>query len=176
MKKTNNIVEEFIRVDHAGERGAVKIYEGQLLALNTLVKDDNLKKTIEEMKVHEKEHCEFFENEIKKRNIKPTKFLPLWDLLGVGLGFGSTILGKKAAMLCTASVEEVIDEHYQSQINKLGPEEKDLKNKIIKFRKDELHHKDIAYEKGASKRGLYSVMDKIIKTGSKIAINISEKI
>ena len=176
MKKTNNIVEEFIRVDHAGERGAVKIYEGQLLALNTLVKDDNLKKTIEEMKVHEKEHCEFFENEIKKRNIKPTKFLPLWDLLGVGLGFGSTILGKKAAMLCTASVEEVIDEHYQSQINKLGPEEKDLKNKIIKFRKDELHHRDIAYEKGASKRGLYSVMDKIIKTGSKIAINISEKI
>ena len=177
MKKTNNIVEEFIRVDHAGERGAVKIYEGQLLALNTLVKDDNLKKTIEEMKVHEKEHCEFFENEIKKkRNIKPTKFLPLWDLLGVGLGFGSTILGKKAAMLCTASVEEVIDEHYQSQINKLGPEEKDLKNKIIKFRKDELHHKDIAYEKGASKRGFYSVMDKIIKTGSKIAINISEKI
>ena len=176
MKKTSNKVEEFIRVDHAGERGAGKIYEGQLLALNTIVKNENLKKTIEDMKEHEIEHCQFFENEIKKRNIKPTKFLPLWDLLGVGLGFGSTILGKKAAMLCTASVEEVIDEHYQSQINKLGPEEKDLKNKIIKFRKDELHHRDIAYEKGASKRGLYSVMDKIIKTGSKIAINISEKI
>ena len=169
-------VEEFIRVDHAGERGAVKIYEGQLLALNTLVKDESLRKTIEEMKIHEKEHCEFFENEIKKRKIRPTKFLPLWDLLGVGLGFGSTILGKKAAMLCTASVEEVIDEHYQNQINQLGPEEKNLKNKIIKFREDELHHKDIAYEKGATKKGLYSLMDKIIKTGSKIAINISEKI
>ena len=126
-------VEEFIRVDHAGERGAIKIYEGQLLALNTFVKDENLKKTIEEMKVHEKEHCEFFENEIKKRNIKPTKFLPLWDLLGVGLGFGSTILGKKAAMLCTASVEEVIDKHYLDQINQLGPEEKELKKKIIKI-------------------------------------------
>ena len=176
MKKTSNKVEEFIRVDHAGERGAVKIYEGQLLALNTIIKDDDLKKTIEEMKIHEKEHCEFFENEIKKRKIKPTKFLPLWDLLGVGLGFGSTILGKKAAMLCTASVEEVIDKHYQSQINQLGPEEKDLKKKIIKFREDELHHKDIAYEKGATKKGLYSLMDKIIKTGSKIAINISEKI
>jgi len=163
-------------VDHAGERGAVKIYEGQLLALNTIVKDDDLKKTIEEMKIHEKEHCEFFEKEIKKRNIKPTKFLPIWDLLGVGLGFGSTILGKKAAMLCTASVEEVIDKHYQSQINLLGPEEKDLKKKIIKFREDELHHKDIAYEKGATKSGFYSIMDKIIKTGSKIAINISEKI
>ena len=74
-------IEEFIRVDHAGERGAVKIYEGQLLALNTLVKDEALKKIIEEMKVHEKEHSNFFEEEIKKRNIKPTKFLPLWDLL-----------------------------------------------------------------------------------------------
>ncbi len=176
MKSSKNKVEEFIRVDHAGERGAVKIYEGQLLALSTLVKDESLKKTIEEMKIHEKEHCEFFESEIKRRKITPTKFLPLWDLLGVGLGFGSTLLGKKAAMLCTASVEEVIDKHYQNQIDQLGSDEKELKNKIIKFREDELHHKDIAYDEGATKKGLYSIMDKIIKTGSKIAINISEKI
>tara|TARA_X000000950_G_scaffold284271_1_gene387020 strand:- start:63 stop:593 length:531 start_codon:yes stop_codon:yes gene_type:complete len=176
MKKTSTKVEEFIRVDHAGERGAVKIYEGQLLALNTLVKDESLKKTIEEMKVHETEHCQFFENEIKKRNIRPTRFLPLWDLLGVGLGFGSTLLGKKAAMLCTASVEEVIDKHYQDQIDQLDSDENNLKSKIIKFREDELQHKDIAYEQGATKKGLYSFMDKIIKTGSKIAINISEKI
>ena len=176
MKKTSNKVEEFIRVDHAGERGAVKIYEGQLLALNTIVKNENLKKTIEDMKEHEIEHCQFFENEIRKRNIRPTKFLPLWDLLGIGLGFGSTLLGKKAAMLCTASVEEVIDEHYQNQINQLEEDEKILKEKIIKFREDELHHKNIAYEKGASKEGLYSVLDKIIKTGSRLAINISEKI
>ena len=176
MKSSKNKVEEFIRVDHAGERGAVKIYEGQLLALNTLVKNESLKKTIEEMKIHEKEHCDFFEIEIKKRKIKPTKFLPLWDLLGVGLGFGSTLLGKKAAMLCTASVEEVIDEHYQNQINQLGSDEKVLKKKIIKFREDELHHKDIAYDEGATKKGLYSIMDKIIKTGSKVAISISEKI
>tara|TARA_B100000767_G_scaffold65971_1_gene62352 strand:+ start:254 stop:787 length:534 start_codon:yes stop_codon:yes gene_type:complete len=177
MKKTNrNKVEEFIRVDHAGERGAVKIYEGQLLALNTFIKNDDLKKKIEEMKVHEKEHCDYFENEIKKRNIKPTKFLPLWDLLGVSLGFGSTILGKKAAMLCTASVEEVIDEHYSNQIRQLENDEKKLKNKIIKFREDELHHKDIAYREGATKKGIYSILDKLIKTGSKIAIDISEKI
>jgi ubiquinone biosynthesis monooxygenase Coq7 len=126
---SKNKIEEFIRVDHAGERGAVKIYEGQLLALNTLVKDEKLKKTIEEMKVHEKEHCEFFEKEIKKRNIKPTKLLPLWDLLGVTLGFGSTLLGKKAAMLCTASVEEVIDKHYQNQIDQLDKSEKELKKR-----------------------------------------------
>ena len=176
MKKSKANIEEFIRVDHAGERGAIKIYEGQLLALSTIVEDESLKKTIEEMKIHEKEHCDFFEKEIKKRKIKPTKFLPLWDLLGVGLGFGSTILGKKAAMLCTASVEEVIDKHYQNQIDQLGSEEKEFKKKIIKFREDELHHKNIAYEKGATKKGLYSIMDKIIKTGSKLAINISEKI
>ena len=177
MEKTNKTkVEEFIRVDHAGERGAIKIYEGQLLALNTFVKDDNLKKTIQEMKDQEKEHCNYFENEIKIRNIKPTKLMPLWDLLGVSLGFGSTLLGKKAAMLCTASVEEVIDEHYEKQINQLKPDEKILKEKIKKFRLDELHHKDIAYEKGATKKGLYKILDRIIKTGSKVAINISEKI
>ena len=94
----------------------------------------------------------------------------------MGLGFGSTILGKKAAMLCTASVEEVIDEHYQNQIDQIENDEKELKKKIIKFREDELHHKDIAYEQGATKDGLYSLFDKIIKTGSRIAINISEKI
>ena len=177
MEKTNkNKIEEFIRVDHAGERGAIKIYEGQLLALNTVVKNEELKKKIEKMQTHEREHCDYFEKEIKRRNIKPTKFLPLWDLLGVGLGFGSTLIGKKAAMLCTASVEEVIDKHYQNQINQLKNDEKELKSKIVKFREDELHHKDIAYEEGATKEGFYSIMDKIIKTGSKIAISISEKI
>ena len=177
MKKSNKKkIEEFIRVDHAGERGAIKIYEGQLLALNTFIKDDELKKTIEEMKEHEREHANYFEQEIRRRRIRPTKFLPLWDLLGVGLGFGSTLLGKKAAMLCTASVEEVIDEHYQNQIDQIKSDEKELKEKIIKFREDELHHKDIAYEKGASKEGVYSIFDKIVKTGSKIAIRVSEKI
>ena len=177
MKKTNKKkIEEFIRVDHAGERGAIKIYEGQLLALNTVCKDEKLKETIKTMKLHEKEHLDFFEKEIKKRNINPTKFLPLWDLLGIGLGFGSTLLGKKAAMLCTASVEEVIDEHYQNQIDQINNDEKKLKEKIIKFREDELNHKDIAYEEGATKKGIYSVLDKVIKIGSKVAISISEKV
>ena len=177
MKKTDKKkLEEFIRVDHAGERGAIKIYEGQLLALNTFNKDEKLKKLIEDMKVHEEEHSEYFENQINKRNIKPTRFLKLWDLLGIGLGFGSTILGKKAAMLCTASVEEVIEEHYQDQLNKLGNDEKDLKKKIEEFKEDEVHHKNTAYESGAMNNGIYSIMDKLIKTGSRIAITISEKI
>jgi len=128
------------------------------------------------IKINEDFKKRLFENEIKKRNISPTKFLPLWDLLGLGLGFGSTILGKKAAMLCTASVEEVIDEHYLNQIKQIKDDEKKLREKIKKFRQDEIDHKDIAYEEGATKKGLYSVMDKVIKTGSRIAINISEKI
>ena len=177
MEKTNKkTLEEIIRVDHAGERGAIKIYEGQLLALKTFKQNASLKRKIEEMKEHEREHYEYFDNEIKKRNIQPTKLLPLWDLMGVTLGFGTAMLGEKAAMLCTASVEEVIDGHYKDQTYKLGKDEEELKKKIIKFREDELHHKDIAYEQGATKDGLYSLFDKIIKTGSRIAINISEKI
>jgi ubiquinone biosynthesis monooxygenase Coq7 len=86
------------------------------------------------------------------------------------------MLGEKAAMLCTASVEEVIDGHYKDQTYKLGEDEKELKEKIMKFRDDELHHKDIAYDNGATKEGLFGVLDKIIKTSSKIAITISQKI
>ena len=177
MKKTNQkTLEEIIRVDHAGERGAIKIYEGQLLALKTIKQDNNLKDKIEEMKEHEKEHLEYFEKEIQRRKIKPTYLLPLWDLMGISLGFGTALLGKKAAMLCTASVEEVIEDHYENQIRKIGEDEKDLKTKIKKFKGDEVNHKNTAYESGASKTGLYFIMDKIIRTGSKIAITISEKI
>ena len=177
MKKTDKkIIEEIIRVDHAGERGAIKIYEGQLLALDTVKKNENLRKQIRKMKEQEHEHYNFFDMEIQKRNISPTKLLPLWDLISVGLGFSSILLGKKAAMLCTASVEEVIDKHYSDQLDKINSDEKILKEKISKFRDDEIHHKNIAYESGATKLGLYSLLDKLIKTGSKIAINISEKI
>jgi len=177
MEKTNKkILEEIIRVDHAGERGAIKIYEGQLLALKTIKQDQNLKDKIEEMREQEQEHLNYFEKEIQKRKIKPTQFLPLWDLMGVALGFGTALMGKKAAMLCTASVEEVIEDHYKNQIKKLGSDEIELKKKIEKFQEDETEHKNIAYELGATNKGLYSIMDKVIRTGSRIAITISEKI
>ena len=177
MDKTNKkTLEEIIRVDHAGERGAIKIYEGQLLALKTIKQDQILRDKIEKMKEHEQEHLNYFEKEIQKRNIKPTQLLPLWDIMGVALGFGTAMLGEKAAMLCTASVEEVIDGHYKDQTFKLGKDEKKLKDKIMKFREDELHHKDIAYDNGATKKGLFGLLDKVIKTSSRIAITISEKI
>ena len=177
MEKTDRkILEEIIRVDHAGERGAMKIYEGQLLALQTIKQDESLRQKIEMMKQHEKEHLEYFEKEIQKRKIKPTYLLPLWDIMGVTLGFGTALLGKKAAMLCTASVEEVIEDHYKNQLKKLGNDEMVLKAKIEKFKNDEVGHKNIAYESGATNKGIYSLMDKIIQTGSRIAITISEKI
>ena len=96
--------------------------------------------------------------------------------MGVTLGFGTALMGKKAAMLCTASVEEVIEDHYKNQLKKLGNDEMKLKAKIEKFQEDETNHKNIAYNEGASSKGIYSLMDKVIKTGSKIAITISEKI
>ena len=177
MEKTDQkILEGILRVNHAGERGAIKIYEGQLLALNTIKENKSLKKNIEEMKEQEKEHLEYFEKEIQKRKIKPTYLLPLWDIMGVALGFGTVLLGKKATMLCTASVEEVIEDHYQNQLKNLGNDEMVLKAKIEKFKNDEAEHKNTAYESGATNKGLYSIMDKLIKTGSKLAINISEKI
>ncbi len=177
MEKTNKkTLEEIIRVDHAGESGAIKIYEGQLLALKTIKRDNDLKYKIEEMKEQERKHLEYFEREIQKRKIKPTYMLPLWDLMGVGLGFGTVLLGKKSALLCTASVEEVIEEHYEDQLKKLGNDEKDLKKKIEEFKEDESHHKNTAYNSGATNNGIYSIMDKLIKTGSRIAITISEKI
>ena len=177
MEKTNQkIIEEIIRVDHAGERGAIKIYEGQLLALKTIKENQSLKEKIEEMWEQEQEHLNYFENEIQKRKIKPTYLLPLWDIMGVTLGFTTAMLGKKATMPCTASVEEVIEDHYQNQLKKIGNDEIDLKAKIEKFKRDEVNHKNIAYETGATNKGLYSVMDKVIKTGSRIAITISEKI
>jgi ubiquinone biosynthesis monooxygenase Coq7 len=177
--KTNKKIEEIIRVDHAGERGAVNIYDGQLMALQLLKSDPVMEAKIAEMKEHEKEHLKYFEQQLAERKVRPTLLIPLWDLLGVSLGFVTALMGKKATMLCTASVEEVIDQHYQSQIKHLEEEEKgekDLLKKIKKFRQDELEHRDIAYDEGATKKGAYGLLDLAIKTGSKIAIEVAKRI
>ena len=177
--KKNKKIEEIIRVDHAGERGAVNIYDGQLLALQILKSDPDLESKISEMKEHEKEHLKYFEQQLAERQIRPTLLLPLWDVLGKSLGFVTGMMGKKATMLCTASVEEVIDKHYQSQIQHLEDnekEEKELLKKIKKFREDELEHRDIAYEEGATKEGPFGLLNTLIKTGSRIAIEVAKKI
>ena len=174
-----NIIEEMIRVNHAGERGAIKIYEGQIKALKFLKQEESLIQEIQEMRDHELEHLHFFENEIIKRNVRPTFLLPLWDLLGTTLGIGTALLGKKATALCTAAVEEVIGGHYSDQIETLEndfKEEKSLKDIFSKFRDDELEHKDKAEKMGSTNSGVYYVLDTIIKGTSRLAIEVSKRI
>jgi len=178
MDKKNEQIAEMIRVNHAGERGAIKIYEGQLKALQLFNKDPELQNTIKDMRDHELEHLEFFENQIIERKVRPTALLPLWDVLGTALGFGTALLGKKATALCTSAVEEVIGGHYGEQIDILSKEykeEKELKKKFIKFREEELEHKNTAESLGANNDGLYSILDAVIKNSSKLAIAISKK-
>ena len=141
MDKKNEQIAEMIRVNHAGERGAIKIYEGQLRALQLFNKDPELQNTIKEMRDHELEHLEFFENQIIERKVRPTALLPLWDVLGTALGFGTALLGKKAIALCTSAVEEVIGGHYGEQIDILSKEykeEKELKKNLLNLEKKNL--------------------------------------
>ena len=172
-KKSNkNHIDSILRVDHAGETAAAKIYDGQLAVL----KNTPVGPTIQHMKDQEQEHLDTFNKLLYENDTRPTALLPLWNIMGFGLGVASAVMGEKAAMACTIAVEEVIGEHYAKQAETLNDDHKELKSTLMKFRDDELDHKDIAYEEGATKKGLYSVMDKVIKTGSRIAINISEKI
>ena len=168
-----NKLDKILRVDHAGEVGAAKIYEGQLKVLGKT----DVGPMIQHMKDQEKEHLDTFHDLLNEHEVRPTIMLPIWNLAGYGLGVISAAMGKKAAMACTIAVEEVIGKHYEKQADQLTEKKyQSLKKKLLKFRDDELEHKDIAYQNGATKKGLYSIMDKIIKTGSKIAINISEKV
>ena len=175
MNVKEKILKKIIRVDQAGELGAQQIYQGQKMIFK-LQKNKKDFDQISKMAKDEEEHLDFFDNIAKEKKIRPTKLKGLFGIGAYAMGVGTALMGPKAAYVCTEAVEEIIEKHYQKQIDQLENDEKALKSKIIKFRNDELHHKDIAYKEGATKEGFYSIMDKIIKTGSKIAINISEKI
>jgi ubiquinone biosynthesis monooxygenase Coq7 len=170
-------VKEIIKVDHAGERGAIRIYEGQLAALQLTKKDREMEKMVIHMKEHEQEHLAYFEGQLAERNMRPTPLLPLWDFAGFALGFGSALMGKKYAMQCTASVEETIDTHYQNQIDwtRKNTDENELADKMAKFREDELEHRDTAYFNGADMKGPLKLVDFAIKTGCKVAIELTKR-
>lgn len=167
----NYAIAEMLRVDHAGEHGARRIYEGQLSVLKGHEK-------IQEMYEHEKEHLDFFEAEIRKRGTRPTLMLPIWDKLGFALGAVTARMGEKAAMACTVAVEEVIGEHYQEQVDELKTfnTEKDLEIKFAKFRDDELEHKETGLEYNAEGAVGYPVLYRVIKLISKTAIAITKRI
>lgn len=168
----DELIERIIRVDQAGEYGAVRIYQGQLAVLGKGPKGD----MIRHMKEQEDAHLETFSKLASERRVRPTALMPIWHIAGFALGAGTALLGEKAAMACTVAVEETIDEHYQQQIEKLGDDEKELRDHCIQFREEELEHRDIGYEHGAENAPAYPLLSRAIKFGTKFAINLSERI
>ena len=172
--KTNReTLEEIIRVDHAGEYGATRIYDGQIAVFG---KSSKIGKTIQHMADQEQEHIDKFNELILEHRVRPTALLPIWNIAGFALGASTALLGEKAAMACTVAVEKVIGEHYQEQIDLLKDDHKDLKKTISKFRDDELEHHDIGIEHDAESAIGYRVMSKVIELGCKTAIAISKKV
>ncbi len=167
------ILDEIIRVDHAGEYGATRIYDGQIAIFG---KNSKIGKTIQHMADQEQEHIEKFNELILEKRVRPTVLLPVWNIAGFALGAGTALMGEKAAMACTVAVEKVIGEHYREQQDLLKDDEKELKKTIAKFEKDELEHHDIGLEHDAENAPGYKVMTKAIEIGCKVAIAISKKI
>jgi ubiquinone biosynthesis monooxygenase Coq7 len=165
-------LERIIRVDHAGEYGAVRIYEGQLAVL----KDKEAAASIQHMKEQEEVHREKFEQLITERRVRPTLLTPLWHVAGFALGAGTAMLGKEAAMACTEAVEEVIDEHYLGQLEQLGEREPELRGTIEKFRAEEIEHRNHARAEGAAEAPAYELLTTAVKTGSKLAIWLSSRV
>jgi 3-demethoxyubiquinol 3-hydroxylase len=165
-------VERMIRVDHAGEFGAVRIYEGQLAVLGQSAAGS----VIREMAEQERRHLERFETLVRERRVRPTALSPLWHVAGYALGAASALLGERGAMACTVAVEEVIDEHYAGQAERLGDADPALTDTILQFRADELAHRDAALEHGAEEALGYDLLTAFVKTGSRIAIWLSERI
>ena len=168
----SDLVERFIRVNHAGEFGAKRIYEGQLSVLRN-TKDAAV---IEHMKDQEMHHLETFEKLIVERKVRPTVLHPLWNAAGFALGVSTALLGPKAAMACTVAVEEVIDEHYADQAAQLTEDESELKEIINRFRDEELEHRDTAIDLGGETTPGYPVLRGTIRVGSKLAIWLSERL
>ena len=166
-------LEEIIRVDHAGEYGAPRIYEGQIAIFG---KETKIGKTIQHMADQEQEHIEKFKDLIITERVRPTLLLPLWNIAGYALGAGTAILGEKAAMACTVAVEKVIGEHYEEQTKLLKEDQKKLKSTIKKFAADELEHHDIGIAHDAEGAPGYKILTKAIELGCKTAIAVSKKI
>ena len=168
------LVERMVRVDHAGEYGAVRIYSGQLAVLGRAATGP----VIREMAEQERQHLAAFDALVVERRVRPTALLPLWHVAGFALGAGTALLGERAAMACTVAVEEVIDEHYARQIETLDDagEEAALKQRLKEFRADEIEHRDTGLAHGARETPGYEPLTAFIKAGSRLAIWLSERI
>jgi 3-demethoxyubiquinol 3-hydroxylase len=165
-------VARMLRVNHAGEYGAKRIYAGQLSVLGKSASATILK----EMAAQEQEHLDVFSDLLVKRRVRPTAFLPLWHAAAYALGLGTALLGEKAAMACTVAVESVIDEHYARQETALGAREPELKTVIQQFRTDEKAHHDTALEHGAEQSPFYHILRNVVVYQTKLAIWLSTRL
>ena len=165
-------VARMIRVDHAGEYGAARIYEGQLAVLGRSASTPVIRRMAEQ----EQRHLAAFEKLVSSRRVRPTALSPLWHAAGFALGAATALLGERAAMACTVAVEEVIDEHYRRQSEALGEAEPELKAAIDEFRRDELEHRDVALAHGAEDAPAYTALTTAIKSCSRLAIWLSTRI
>jgi ubiquinone biosynthesis monooxygenase Coq7 len=170
-------MKRMIRVNHAGEYGAIRIYKGQLWVL----RDSSIAPTLHHMEDQEKEHKREFDELLIRHHVRPTLLSPLWKVAGFALGAGSALLGKKAAMACTVAVEEVIDEHYQGQLQTLeahpsSEATQDLQKIISKCHQEELDHRDIGLEHQAAEMKGYSAFKAAVKTATRLAIWLSTRI
>ncbi len=166
------LVERILRVDHAGEHGAVRIYEGQLAVLG----NTPAAATIRRMAEQERKHLDTFDRLLPERRVRPTVLSPLWHAAGFALGAATALLGERAAMACTVAVEEVIDEHYASQAAALGNDEPALKAVIEEFRQDEIAHRDEGLAHGAASAPGYEMLTTAIKGASRLAIWLSSRV
>jgi ubiquinone biosynthesis monooxygenase Coq7 len=161
-----------IRVDHAGEYGAARIYAGQLAVLRNSQKAGLLR----HMRDQEQVHLETFNGMIADRRVRPTALLPFWHVAGFALGAVTAALGERAAMACTVAVEEAIDAHYTGQIEQLAETETPLRETLEKFRGEERDHRDIALANDAERAPGYRLMTAAIRAGCRVAIRISERL
>jgi len=161
-----------IRVDHAGEYGAKRIYDGQLAVLG----GTRAGAVIAEMADQEQRHLDRFDNLIVERRVRPTALSPVWHVAGYALGVGSALLGEKAAMACTEAVESVIDEHYADQARRLGDDEADLRATVEQFRAEEQEHHDTAVEHGARETPGHAALTGAVKAGTRFAIWLSTRV
>ena len=169
-------VGEMLRVDHAGEYGAVAIYQGQRAVFSALPHKMRTASLINEMEEGEQHHLETFDRLLLERGVRPTLLSPLWHGAGFALGAATALMGEKAAMACTAAVEDVIEKHYAEQVEELETSDPDLCETLTEFREDELEHKTTAQEEGAADAPGYRLLSAAIGAGCRVAIKLAEKI
>lgn len=169
-------IDEMIRVDHAGEFGAVQIYRGQKAVFDRIEGKAHAARLIGEMEAGEQEHLKTFDRLIAERRVRPTLMAPVWRVAGFGLGAVTALMGEEAAHACTEAVEQVIEEHYGRQSEELEGLDNELKYVVDRFREDEIAHKETAVEQGAHQAPAYPALSAVIKLGCRAAIRISEKI